>query len=104
MKVTTLAYEYNIERRKDRQEIVCFHWEGTDSKNPVPHMHVGSSILTRDAGFTNKSHLPTGRVPVEDLVTFLIDELKVRPARHRKADWRGIVTAARKLFFKFKRW
>jgi hypothetical protein len=40
-RVKTLNYEYNIERRKDCQEVICFHWEGEKAANSIPHLHLG---------------------------------------------------------------
>jgi hypothetical protein len=103
-KVKTLEYEYKIERRKDRQEIVCFHWEGDDAKNPVPHIHIGFGAKSAEAPFSPKTHIPSGRVPIEDVVAFLIQELHVQPAKRRKLDWDSVLATVRKLFFRFKIW
>jgi hypothetical protein len=102
-KVKTLAYEYNVERRKDRQEIICWHWEGEHGRNSVPHIHVG---MTKGhvSPITNKTHIPSGRVSVEDVVAFLIDELGVKPTKHRQTSWRDSLAKLRQLFYRFKTW
>jgi hypothetical protein len=103
-KVQTLSYEYNIERKKDRKEIVCFHREGEDSKNPITHIHVGSTVLADHSPFSNKAHVPSGRVYLEDLVAFLIKELKVHRTKKRKHDCASVIAKARAIFHRIKRW
>jgi hypothetical protein len=100
-KVRTLSYEYNIERRKDKQEVICFHWEGTESQNPLPHIHIGFAAQDKSLPFSPKTHIPSGRVPIEDLVHFLIHEMGVHP---RKTDHRSIIKKFRDLWQKFKSW
>jgi len=105
LKVKTLSYEYNVERKKDHQEIICFHWEGENARNPIPHLHIGSTVFAEHAPpFTNKAHVPTGRVCVEDIVTFLIHELRVQPTRNHRHDWASVVARTRALFYRFKQW
>lgn len=105
-KVKTLSYEYNVERWEDHQEIVCFHWEGEDGRNPDPHIHVGFAALqnSRPMPIGPKSHIPSGRVVIEDIVKFAIEELGVDPISHRRTTWRSIIKSTRKLFMKFKTW
>ena len=102
-KVKTLSYEYNIERKKDKQEVVCSHWEGDAARNPIPHIHIGSITVAANAPLSNKTHIPSGRVSVEDVVSFLIKEMGVKPTKNRHRDWSDR-ESARALFYRFKRW
>jgi hypothetical protein len=103
-KVSALSYEYNIERRKDGQEILAFHWEGHEAKNPMPHLHIGFAAQHKNLPLGPKNHIPSGRVLVEDVVHFLIDELKVSPTKHRRNSWRAIISKTRQAVMKFKTW
>lgn len=103
-KVTTLSYEYAIERSKDRQEVIAFHWEGFDAVNPIPHIHIGFAGNDKSTPFTPKNHIPSGRVLVEDIVRFVIDEMGVHPTKARRLDWKSIVAAARAAVMKHKTW
>lgn len=49
----------------------------------------------------NKAHIPTGRVPVEDIVSFLISELGVTPLN---PDWEKIIQEKRHDFMSNKSW
>ena len=103
-KVSTLGYTYAIERHADAQEVLAFHWEGHEAKNPRPHLHVGFAANDPRLPLTPKAHIPSGRVLVEDLVYFLIDELKVRPSKHRATTWRSVIEKMRAQVMKYKTW
>jgi hypothetical protein len=100
-RVKTLAYEYNIERWDDHQEIVCFHWEGAESANPNPHIHIGFAATDESLPIGPKHHIPSGRVAIEDVVRFAIEEVGVQPV---KGTWHSIVESAKGLFAKHKNW
>ena len=89
-KATTIAYSYrfhaDIERA--RSEIIVFQWN-RDVKPPLrkyPHLHIGS-IITRGSPFRqddfNGLHIPTGRLSLEAVLLFAIQELGVEPADDR---------------------
>jgi hypothetical protein len=103
-KVKTLRYQYNIERSNDAQELICFHWEGDTAKNPVPHIHIGFAAKPASCPFGNRTHIPSGRVALEDVVSFVIAELQVEPTEIRRHTWQPILQAARDVFFRFKSW
>lgn len=65
-------------------DLIGWHWHPkTTPDRPDPHVHVRASHSA--LGVTlGKLHLPTGRVAFEEIVTFLILELTVVPARN---DW-----------------
>lgn len=87
-RVSSLRYEYAIEVTKTGQEIVAFHWEGFgNGVVPYPHLHTGvANELTR------KAHLPTGRVPLEDVIYFLISDLGIPPLQK---NWQEILQEAK---------
>lgn len=103
-RVTTLSYEYAVERRSDGQEIIAFHWEGRAAANAIPHLHIGFALDRQGPLLGPKSHVPTGRVLIEDLVHFLIHELGVQPTTPRTSDWQTVITAARQNVMACKTW
>ncbi len=103
-KVKTVSYQYAIERKRDRQEVISFHWEGEESDNPTPHLHVGFAAHDRVLPISEKAHIPSGRVAIEDIVKFAIEELGVQPIRAKRSVWRDIVSTMRNLFVKHKTW
>lgn len=50
----------------------------------------------------NRAHVPTGRVPIEDVVTFLIEELEVETSPERETS--EIIARARERFMEHKSW
>jgi hypothetical protein len=102
-KVTTLAYQYSFERWTDRQEIVSFHWEG-DGSHKRPHIHIGWVSSGEGAFLGPKSHVPSGRVSIEDVVSYLIEELEAKPTGPFKTKWKTVIDTTRTLFERVKTW
>jgi hypothetical protein len=87
-RVTSLKYDYAIELVKTKQEVVAFHWEGHGNGSaPFAHLHLGHANVENAPLLGPKAHIPTDRVAIEDVVYFLIEELKVTPLRD---DWQKI--------------
>ena len=67
-RVTTRGYAYSLQDSSGRG-MLDYHWHPTGRSDETrPHLHVGSHQLTDDAVLTNKLHIPTGRVTLEDAV------------------------------------
>jgi len=92
--VTTAAYRYAITDEQDR-ELFIWHWEPEGRGNRrAPHMHIKHGLgVTTDIQLPAASgvgegsygsidvpglHIPTGRILVEDVARFLIEELHVQ--------------------------
>jgi hypothetical protein len=64
--------------------VFAWHWHPTRTpQKPYPHLHVRSEHRLLGLALKNL-HMPTGRVSFEEVVRFLIDELRVVPTR---TDW-----------------
>jgi hypothetical protein len=102
-RVKTEAYTYEIEDEKSHHELFAFHWEPTapNSKITIPHMHLGFALKDSGLRIDNKAHMPTGRVAIEDVVSFLMLELKVAPLDPK---WGQIVQEKRAAFMANKSW
>lgn len=99
-KVKTLAYEYAIELTSPTREIIAFHW---DSASDIgPHIHIG--LTGKAQHITNKHHIPSGRILLEDVVRFLIDELGVPPNKTQVSTYRTILAEMKALVLRFKTW
>lgn len=86
-RIETLAYSQRLETT-DAREIVAYHWHpGRSSRIMHPHMHLGAGIGA-DLGILDKTHIPTGRVALEDLLRFAIVEVGVEAQR---SDWEEIL-------------
>lgn len=101
-KAYTCMYRYDIINALDQNsELLCYHWEPRTSAATYPHMHIGFGVRDSYPPFNPKRHIPSGRVPIEDVIAFLINELRVEPLKH---NWRDILADARLAFMKNKSW
>jgi hypothetical protein len=55
--------------------------------------------FAREEWITKKTHVPSGRVALEDVVFFLVQEFKIRPLRE---DWMDVVAKNREAFLAYK--
>lgn len=102
-KVKTESYTYEIEDEESGHELLAFHWEpnAPNSKILFPHMHIGFALKDESLRINNKAHIPTGRVPVEDVVSFLISELGIAPL---SPEWEKTIREKRHAFMSKKSW
>lgn len=72
MKTVRYIYETNLSfRGKRANRIRAWHWHPDSTESPTVHPHIHSS----KNALHPKSHPPTGRVSIEEIVLFLIDDL-----------------------------
>jgi hypothetical protein len=84
-RVSTAGWIYELADSRD-QLIAAFHWHPEGSGRATrPHVHVHGHHDTVDL---HKLHLPTGRVPIESVVRFAIEDLNVVP---RRSDWERVL-------------
>jgi hypothetical protein len=98
--VRTESYTYEILDSGSGNDLFCFHWE-PHSTVKYPHVHLGFAAKGHGLPIDNKAHIPSGRVAVEDIVTFLVSDLGVKPL---KEDWADILAAERLTFIHKKHW
>jgi hypothetical protein len=93
------AYFYQL-REREGSEIIAFHWHpGRRNQPSFPHLHVTSQVGTVE--IAAKRHVPTGRVSIEAVVRFLIQELHARPLRR---DWAQVLDDGERLFNQRRSW
>ena len=92
-KVTTVKYMYHLLADEDDSELVAWHWHPVTS--PYPHVHVSCGPLGKGA------HVPTGRVSVESVLRFLIDDLGVPRLRD---DYRTVLHGSEGPFIEHRGW
>lgn len=103
-KVYTHGYRYQILNDSDAgREIFAFHWDRRIASSvPSAHLHVGFGTRLAEPPIDKKTHIPSGRVPIEDVVHFLIEELRI--VSPRRYDWNEVVSKARENFMRNKSW
>lgn len=99
-KVEATAYYHALET-PDAKEIVAFHWHPSQASTFAhPHMHLGAGIGA-DLGILEKTHIPTGRIALEDVLKFAILELGVEPKRD---DCHDVLSETRAAFEERRTW
>ncbi len=97
-RVATSAYSYTVEEQ-DGAEIIAYHWHPKGIGKEFPHLHLKSGAkvqrpeLTRTKG--ESSHIPTGRVALEEFIRLLIECFSVPP---QKKDWEEALRQAKQKF------
>ena len=102
-RVSTKYYLYSIADGK-QDDLVGFHYHPELDEDPVmyPHIHAYAKEDPRFKPLNlHKRHIPSGRVALEDVIRWLIDELKVVPDR---ADWDDVLINAREIFKSNQSW
>jgi hypothetical protein len=101
--VKTVSYTYEVEDETTHHELLAFHWEpeSPHSTLKIPHLHLGFVLAEKTLPFNNKAHIPSGRVPLEDVVSFLISDLKVSSLH---SNWESLLSGTRELFMGRKAW
>lgn len=99
-KVETIAYYYALEAESGR-EILAYHWH-PDTGFPVttPHMHLGPEAAVGHQ-LLAQSHLPTGRISMEDVLRLAITDFHVEPNR---PDWEDVLAGTQAAYFTWRTW
>lgn len=98
---STTEYIYEVADESDAL-IATFHWHPVSrlagDEMRWPHVHAYGA---RDNLTLHKLHLPTGRVSVEAVVRFLIEDLEVVP---RRDDWHDVLDRHEEAFRRSRTW
>ena len=89
-KVSTAEYNYNL-RDTDNRVVLAFHWHPAERfKVRHPHLHLdqGARLGREDL---HRTHIPTGRIFIEEVIRFIITELEVESLRD---DWEKVLSEA----------
>lgn len=100
--LTTLEYTYTLFDASDGNQfnpdlnprIMAWHFHADEMGRSPTHLHVYEAITDRDNAFY-ESHMPTGRVSLEDVLTYLVIDLAVPPLRE---DWRAQLDETRQRY------
>lgn len=100
-RVRTTAYYYTVEEANSH-EILAYHWhpEAPNSKIERPHMQLEQGAKVGRAELAG-SHIPTGRVTLEDFIRLLIEVFQAPP---RRDDWREVLKRTEGRFNMYKSW
>jgi hypothetical protein len=76
-RMTTMRYDYELSERGD--VMFGWHWHPESKRSTVrwPHLHLPPGSAYRS------KHVPTGRVALEDVLLFAINDMNAEPAHNR---------------------
>ena len=102
-RVTTKYYLYSI-ADSEKNDLIGFHYHPELTEDPVlyPHIHAYAKDDKRYLALNlHRKHIPSGRVTLEDVIHWLIEELKVKPLRK---DWEQVLADAKEHFKEIRTW
>jgi hypothetical protein len=98
---STVEYVYEL-GDQGGDLIAAWHWHPAttraDDVSQWPHLHAYGAP---DPLTLNKLHLPTGRVSLEAIVRFVIEDLEVVP---RRSDWASVLEQHEQEFRRVRSW
>ena len=102
-KATIAEYVYTLRRgagERKPEVLLSYQWHPRPrAKFNYPHLHLGSaSGVEQHLGAT---HIPTGRVALEDVLRFSISQLGVKP---RRDDWKEVLDKTQGRFEAYRTW
>lgn len=110
-RATITQYVYTLRRastswESDKPEtLISYQWHPRPgARYNYPHLHLGAASGIGPAGeslLSNKSHIPTGRIAVEDVIRFAISQLGVRPLRE---DWSEVLDETQGRHERYRSW
>lgn len=106
-RVHTVEYWY-LFSLDDGREMLTYHWtpevQPDSGQKTYPHIHIGPALLAPDVPIFpetfHKKHVPSGRVSIESVVRFAIEDLGVSPL---KSDWSDILDRGQGRFDQHRR-
>jgi hypothetical protein len=96
-KVSTAEYIYEL-LDEDARRVIAYHWHPVGrSAATWPHVHLPKGTPFDLA----QAHAPTGRISIEAVLRFAIQDLGVEPLRR---NWREAMAKSEQLFLRQRSW
>jgi len=97
--VRTIEYIYVFEGA-DGEEFLSYHWHPSVEGIPYPHLHV-ERAGNDSPPLTRRTHVPTGRIAIEQVLRLAITQFGVQPLRE---DWAETLAQAHGGYEEFQTW
>lgn len=99
-RISTVRYIYVISGNSPNERIIDWHYHRRQNDSFEAHLHIRDDSRTTGHPLVDR-HIPTGLVPLEDVVRFAIDELNIQP---RDPDWRIVLDETEAIFRANRTW
>ncbi len=101
-RISTDKYYYVLWTPRANERLIDWHYHRRNTNSFEAHLHIRDDVRGRATGHTLVDlHVPTGRVPLEDVVRFAIQEQNVTA---REAGWKNILDQTEATFRAKKTW
>ncbi len=98
-KVSTSGYVYEL-KIPEGPRVVAYRWHPSEPGGPpFPHMHVGPGTGAEKA--FDRSHFPTGRISLEQVLRLAITDFDVET---RRVDWADVLDASQADYEEWRIW
>ena len=103
-RVTLAQYSYALRRGSGAvgkpERMLTYQWHPRpDARFNYPHVHLGPASGAHE--YLRNTHVPTGRVALEDVIRYAISQLGVRALR---GDWMDVLVATQGRFESYQSW
>jgi hypothetical protein len=99
-RITTDKYYYSLWTDFNHNPLIEWHSHPRKNNSFKSHLHIPKSLFLIGHELPGK-HIPTGRVPLEDIIRFLINELRATP---RIEGWKNVLDKSEDIFNSNKTW
>jgi hypothetical protein len=99
-RISTHRYYYVVWSSKADERIIDWHYHQRKNGSFEAHLHVRDDAKTTGFSLVDR-HIPTGRVPLEDVIRFVIQELKIEA---RDTDWKAVLEETEAVFRANRTW
>ncbi len=86
-RISTLHYIYVLWSPRSNERIIDWHYHRRQNNSFEAHLHIRDDARATNHNLVNR-HIPTGRVPLEDVVRFAVQEINIGP---RDSNWQNIL-------------
>jgi len=86
-RVSTLQYFYIIWSARPGERIIDWHYHRRKNDSFAAHLHIRDDAKVTQHSLVDR-HVPSGRVPLQDVIRFAIQELNIEP---RDPDWETVL-------------
>jgi hypothetical protein len=101
-RISTVKYFYVLWTPRPNERLIDWHYHRRNNHSFEAHLHIRDDMRGRATGHTLIDlHVPTGRVPLEDVIRFAVQEQNVIA---RKADGKDILDQTEATFRTKKTW
>lgn len=99
-RISTVKYIYVLWDFRPNERVLDWHYHRRQNNSFEAHLHIRDDAQRNNHSLVSR-HIPTGRVPLEDVVRFSIDEMNINP---RDPNWKNTLIQTEAIFRANRTW